>query len=150
MAELKDLYQEAVLDHYRKPRNYHELQNSNRQAQGLNPLCGDKLNVFLLVQDGVVRDIGFVGTGCAISIASASMMTENLKGKTEAEARAVFERFDQLLTHSTENITDFDGMGNLAAFSGLRAYPVRAKCARLAWHTMRAALEQRQETASTE
>jgi nitrogen fixation NifU-like protein len=150
MAILKDLYQEAILDHYRRPRNFHKLERSNRQAQGLNPFCGDKLNVFLLVEDGIIREISFVGAGCAISIASASMMTESLKGKTETETKLAFERFDQLLTRSSESLPDPDSMGNLAVFSTLREYPVRVKCATLAWHTMRAALDQRQETASTE
>jgi nitrogen fixation NifU-like protein len=116
----------------------------------LNPFCGDKLSVFLLVEDGIIRDISFVGTGCAVSIASASMMTESLKGKTEAETKSAFQRFNQFLTHSPENMPDPDTMGDLAVFSNLREYPVRIKCATLAWHTMQAALEQRQETATTE
>jgi nitrogen fixation protein NifU and related proteins len=150
MADLKDLYQEALLDHYRKPRNFRELERPNRQAQGMNPFCGDKLTVFLLVKDGIIRDISFVGTGCAISVASASMMTESLKGMTETETRATLDRFEQLLTGSCGSPPNLDSMGNLAVFSTLRDYPVRVKCAALAWHTMRAALEQRQETISTE
>ena len=150
MADLKDLYQEAILDHYRRPRNFCQPERSNRQAEGSNPLCGDKLSVYLLVEDGIIREIGFAGTGCAISIASASMMTESLKRKTEAEAKIAFDRFHRLVTNSDDARTDPDSMGDLAVFSTLREYPVRVKCAILAWNTMRAALEGRQETASTE
>jgi nitrogen fixation protein NifU and related proteins len=150
MAELKDLYQEAILDHYRRPRNFHKLERYNRQAQGLNTLCGDKLSVFLLIEDGIIREISFAGTGCAISIASASMMTESLKGKTEEEAKIAFERFHRLMATPPDAPPDPDCMGNLAVFSTLHAYPMRVKCATLAWHAMRAALEERQETASTE
>lgn len=150
MAGLKDLYQEAILDHYRKPRNFREPDCSNRRAEGFNPLCGDKLTVFLLVENGIIRDIGFAGTGCAISIASASMMTESLKGKTEAEARAVFELFHRLVTNHSGVPADPGVLGKLAVFSGVREYPVRVKCATLAWHTMRAALEGKTDTVATE
>jgi nitrogen fixation protein NifU and related proteins len=150
MADLKDLYQETILDHYRKPRNFRELDRSNRRAQGLNPLCGDKLTVYLLVEDGIIREISFVGTGCAISIASASLMTESLAGKTEADAQTAFELFNLLLARSPKVEPDLQRMGDLAVLSTLRDYPVRVKCATLAWHAMRTALEQRDETASTE
>jgi nitrogen fixation NifU-like protein len=150
VADLKDLYQEAILDHYRKPRNFREPDCSNRQAEGFNPLCGDKITVFLLVENGIIRDIGFTGTGCAISIASASMMTESLMGKTEPEAKTAFDRVHQLVGKSANAETDFDGMGDLAVFSTLREYPVRVKCATLAWHAMRAALDELKEPASTE
>ena len=150
MADLKDLYQEAVLDHYRKPRNFRRPERSNRSAEGFNPFCGDKLSVFLLVEDGIIRDIGFAGAGCALSIASASMMTECLKEKTEAEAKTAFDRFHRLLAGSADALPDLECMGDLAAFSGLREYPVRVKCAILAWHTLLAALEKRQDTATTE
>ena len=150
MADLRDLYQEVILDHHKKPRNFHKLEHANRQADGYNPLCGDKLSVFIQIENGIVKDIGFVGAGCAISTASASMMTESLKGKTEAEARAVFERFHQLVTDHSEPKPDPTTMGKLAVFSGVREYPVRVKCATLAWHTMRAALDGSKETVATE
>jgi nitrogen fixation NifU-like protein len=150
MADLRDLYQEVILDHHKKPRNFHRLEHANRQADGYNPLCGDKLSVFIQMENGVVKDIGFIGAGCAISTASASMMTESLKGKTESEARAIFERFHQLVTNHSESQPDPATMGKLAVFSGVREYPVRVKCATLAWHTMRAALEGKEETVATE
>ncbi len=150
MADLRDLYQEVILDHHKKPRNFHRIEHANRQADGFNPLCGDKLSVYMQIENGVVKDIGFIGTGCAISTASASMMTESLKGKTEAEAKAIFERFHQLVTNHSEPQPDPASLGKLAVFSGVREYPVRVKCATLAWHTMRAALEGQQETVATE
>lgn len=150
MADLKDLYQEKVLDHYRKPRNFNEPEQSNRRAVGFNTLCGDKLTVFLLVENGVIREIGFTGAGCAISLASASMMTVILKEKTEQEARAVFDRFHRLFAGPAIAPRDMEVLGELAAFSTLRQYPVRAKCATLAWHALRAALDEKEETVSTE
>lgn len=150
MAELKDLYQEAVLDHYRRPHNFRELERSNRHALGFNAFCGDKLTVYALVEDGIIRDLSFVGTGCAISIASASMMTESLKGKSEADAKIAVRRLERLLDRSSGLETDTEGLGEIAVLATLRGYPVRAKCATLAWHTLHAALEQREETATTE
>jgi nitrogen fixation NifU-like protein len=150
MPDLQDLYQEVILDHCRKPRNFHKLDRANRQADGYNPLCGDKLSVYMQVENGMVKDIGFVGTGCAISTASASMMTEHLKGKPEAHAREVFERFHQLVSNHSGAFPDVPGMGELAIFAGLRGYPVRVKCATLAWHAMRAALDQTKGAISTE
>ena len=150
MADLRDLYQEVILDHHKKPRNYHKLERANRQADGFNPLCGDKLSVYLEIDNGVIADIGFIGTGCAISTASASMMTESLKGKTVAEARDLFDRFHQLVTDHTEPQPDPAALGKLVVFGSVRQYPVRIKCATLAWHTMRAALDGRQETVATE
>jgi nitrogen fixation protein NifU and related proteins len=150
MSDLRDLYQEVILDHHKKPRNFHKLERANRQADGYNPLCGDKLSVFIQIEEGVVKDIAFVGTGCAISTASASMMTESLKGKTETEAKAIFKRFHQLVTHHSESQPDPSTLGNLAVFSGVREYPVRVKCATLAWHAMWAALEGKKETVATE
>ena len=150
MADLKDLYQEILLDHYRRPRNRHKLEQSNRQADGINPLCGDKLSVYLQVENGTIRKISFDGTGCAISIASASMMTESLQGKTEEEARTILARFLQLLTAGSATPSGTDTLGDLSTFSGVREYPVRVKCATLAWHTFRAALEHSPERVSTE
>ena len=150
MSDLRDLYQEVILDHHKRPRNFHKLENANRQAEGYNPLCGDKLNVYIYLENGIVKDIGFVGVGCAISTASASMMTESLKGKSESEAREIFEKFHQLVTHHFDSQIDAASMGKLAVFSGVREYPVRVKCATLAWHTMRAALDQSQSAVATE
>jgi nitrogen fixation NifU-like protein len=150
MADLRDLYQEVILDHHRKPRNFHKIEHANRQADGFNPLCGDRVSVYIQIEDGIIRDIGFIGTGCAISTASASMMTESLKGKTEAEAQAIFERFHDLVTDHGASRPDPATMGKLAVFSGVREYPVRVKCATLAWHAMRAALEGQRETVATE
>jgi nitrogen fixation protein NifU and related proteins len=150
MSDLRELYQEVILDHHRRPRNFHKLDRANRRADGYNPLCGDKVSVFLLVEDGVVRDVGFVGTGCAISTASASMMTESLKGKTEAEVKALFKRFHGVVTGLLPSETEVCGLGKLGVFAGVREYPARVKCASLAWHTMHAALEGSKETVATE
>jgi nitrogen fixation protein NifU and related proteins len=150
MAELRELYLETVLDHYKKPRNFGRLAHANRQADGHNPLCGDKLSIFIQIEDGVVQDIGFIGAGCAISTASASMMTESLKGKTELQVKALYELFQHLVTNNSESPVDSEVLGELAVFSGVRDYPVRAKCATLAWHTLRAALEGTTGTVATE
>jgi nitrogen fixation NifU-like protein len=150
MSDLRELYQEVILDHHKRPRNFRKLEHANRQADGFNPLCGDRISVYMQIEGDTVRDIGFVGTGCAISTASASMMTESLKGKTEAEVKAIFERFHQLVTDHSAAGEDPAALGKLAVFSGVREYPVRVKCATLAWHTMRAALEERHETVATE
>jgi nitrogen fixation NifU-like protein len=150
MADLLGLYQEAILDHYRRPRNFHKLEHSNRQADGYNPLCGDKLGIYLKIENGKIQDIGFAGSGCAISIASASMMTESLKGKTEAEAQTIYDNFILLMAHHSVAQSCPEDMGKLTVFSNVRDYPVRVKCATLAWHTLHAALECKQETVSTE
>jgi nitrogen fixation NifU-like protein len=150
MPDLRELYQEVILDHHRRPRNFRKLEQANRQADGFNPLCGDKVSVYLRIEDGVVRDVGFVGAGCAISTASASMMTESLKGKTEVEVESLFRRFHDLVTGHLPPDSDLAELGKLAVFAGVREYPVRVKCASLAWHTMRAALEGSKETVATE
>jgi nitrogen fixation NifU-like protein len=150
MSDLRDLYQEVILDHHKRPRNFHKLEDANKTAEGYNPLCGDRLSLYLKVEQGVVREIGFVGAGCAISTASASMMTESLKGKTEAEAAALFERFHDLITGKGEGAGAGPPLGKLAVFSGVREYPVRVKCATLAWHTLRAALQESRQTVATE
>jgi nitrogen fixation protein NifU and related proteins len=147
MPDLRELYQQVILDHHKRPRNFHKLDESNRSAKGYNPLCGDKINVYLNVEDGIVKDIGFEGAGCAISTASASMMTEALKGKTESDARALFERFHDLVTGNHQDGAD---LGKLAVFTGVRDYPVRIKCAILCWHTLKAALDERKDTVATE
>jgi nitrogen fixation protein NifU and related proteins len=150
MSDLRDLYQDVIIDHHKKPRNFHKLDQANRRADGYNPLCGDKLSVYMQVENGIVKDIGFIGTGCAISTASASMMTEHLKGKPESEARELFKRFHQLVTNHSNIQSDTAEMGELAVFSGVREYPVRVKCATLAWHTMWAALDQSKDAVATE
>jgi nitrogen fixation NifU-like protein len=150
MADLRELYQEVILDHHKRPRNCRKPDDANKQADGFNPLCGDKVSVFVRMEDGVVRDIAFQGSGCAISTASASIMTESLKGKSEAEVAQIFERFHDLVTGKTPIDGDNSGLGKLAVFAGVRDYPVRVKCATLAWHTMRAALKGSRETVATE
>jgi nitrogen fixation NifU-like protein len=148
MSDLRDLYQEVILDHYRKPRNFRKLEDATRQQEGHNPLCGDKVTVYLRLEDGVVRDLCFQSTGCAISTASASMMTEALKGKTLAEAESLFHNFRDLVTGKID--ADSATVGKLAVFAGVREYPVRVKCASLPWHTLHAALEGAKEPVSTE
>jgi nitrogen fixation protein NifU and related proteins len=150
MPDLKDLYQQSILDHYKKPRNCRRPEHANRQAEAFNPLCGDKLNIFLHIDTGIIRDIGFMGTGCAISIASASMMTENLKGKTEIEAAILLERFCQMLESRPDSAEIQVSLGDLDVFSSVRGYPVRIKCATLAWHAARAAIKFSQGTVSTD
>jgi nitrogen fixation NifU-like protein len=149
---LRELYQEVILDHSKNPRNFRELGGTPRTAKGHNPLCGDRLTLFLVVRDGIVADAAFQGAGCAISTASASMMTEALKGKTEAEAEALFDSFHRLVTgkSAVPPPGDDELLGKLAVFAGVRDYPVRVKCATLAWHTMRSALQERQQAVSTE
>jgi len=149
MSQLSDLYQEVILDHNKRPRNFHKLDGANHHADGYNPLCGDKVTVYLLVKDDRVEKITFEGSGCAISKASASMMTEALQGKTLAEAEKLFTAFHDLVTGKTES-GEPEGLGKLVVFSGVREFPVRVKCASLAWHTMRSALEDRPEPVSTE
>lgn len=149
MDELRELYQATILDHNRAPRNFGELETANRKADGDNPVCGDKLTVHLEVDDeGTVRDIRFFGKGCAISTASASLMTEFVKGKAKEEIRETFERFHELVAGNPSETVDGEGLGKLAVFSGVREYPVRVKCATLAWHTLRAALEAESENAT--
>lgn len=150
MADLRELYQEVILDHHKKPRNFRRLQNANRHAEGFNPLCGDRITLDLNIVDGVVSEVGFQGSGCAISTASASMMTETLKGKTESEIEALFQRFHDLVTGQAAAAADPQSLGKLAVFSGVRDYPVRVKCATLCWHTLRAALRGSKETVATE
>jgi nitrogen fixation NifU-like protein len=148
MSELGELYQQVILDHNRKPRNFHKLGDANRTAEGFNPLCGDQIQLYVKLEDGCIRDIGFQGSGCAISRASASLMTSALKGKSAAEAEELFQRFHRLVT--TDGETDPAALGKLAVFSGVREFPARVKCASLAWHTLRAALQGRQDKVTTE
>jgi nitrogen fixation NifU-like protein len=147
-ADLRSLYQEIIVDHNRRPRNHREIPGADRTANGDNPLCGDRLTVYVNVREGVIRDIGFVGNGCAISTASASLMTEALLGRTEQEADALFERFHDLVAGTGRGARG--SLGKLDAFAGVREFPVRVKCATLAWHTVRTALHTPGRTASTE
>ncbi|MCS6816932.1 MAG: SUF system NifU family Fe-S cluster assembly protein [Blastocatellia bacterium] len=150
MTDLRDLYQEVLLDHSKRPRNFGVLEDADHTAVGHNPLCGDKVVVYLRMEGDRIAEIRFQGQGCAVSQASASMMTESVKGKTRAEAEALFERFHELLTSKDSDVAEAPELGKLAIFAGVRKYPVRVKCATLAWHTLRAALEQKAETVSTE
>lgn len=147
MSELGDLYQEVILDHNRAPRNFRRLEGATRKAEGYNPLCGDQITLYLKLEGDVIREISFQGSGCAICKASASMMTDSVKQKTKAEAGVLSERFRRLVT--TGN-SDEGSLGKLAVFSGVSAYPVRVKCATLAWHALKAALEAKKEIVSTE
>ena len=147
--DIRELYQEVIMDHNRNPRNQHELPNATCQARGFNPLCGDKINVYLKLHEGIVTDISFVGCGCAISQASASLMTEALKGKTQAQALVLFEAFHQLLT-TDQTDEAAQRLGKLAVFAGVREFPARVKCATLAWHTLDAALKQDYTLVTTE
>ena len=147
--ELRELYQQVILDHNKQPRNFHKMDNATTEKDGKNPLCGDQLTVYLKMHDGVIEDISFVGQGCAISKASASMMTAELKGKTEAEAEEIFQKFHTLVTDEDAEV-DEDALGKLAVFSGVREFPARVKCASLAWHTVHAALQQQAEPVTTE
>ena len=134
---MRELYQEMILDHHRHPRNFGKLANANRHADGFNPLCGDRVTVYAIVEDDVIRDLAFEGSGCAICMASSSLMTETLKGQTVAEAETLFGRFHDLVTEGTP---DVDSLGKLAVFEGVREFPVRVKCATLPWHALRAAI----------
>jgi nitrogen fixation protein NifU and related proteins len=147
MSDLSDLYQEVILDHNRRPRNFHRLADASHTAEGYNPLCGDRLTLYLKVADDVISDVSFEGSGCAISKASASMMTDVLKGRSLADANALFERFHRMVTTPPDQ--PVPDMGKLSSLAGVRQFPVRVKCASLAWHTMKAALADGQK-ATTE
>jgi nitrogen fixation NifU-like protein len=147
-ADLQDLYQEVILDHNKRPRNFRIIDEA-RRAEGFNPLCGDRLTVYLKVQDGRIQDASFQGSGCAISKASASLMTDSVKGKTLAEAEALFERFRQMITRAPDDPVD-DRLGKLSVFAGVRQFPVRVKCASLAWHTLHSAITADHDVVSTE
>lgn len=146
-VRLDDLYQEVILDHNRRPRNFRAIEGGSR-AEGFNPLCGDRLTVYVRVEDGVITDASFQGSGCAISKASASMMTESVKGKTVADAEALFARFQRMITAPLDGPSD--NMGKLTALAGVRQFPIRVKCASLPWHTLQAAVDARDEMVSTE
>lgn len=149
MATLDNLYQDLILDHNRAPRNYRPMADANRRAEGNNPLCGDRLTVWLKMEGDIIQDAAFQGSGCAISRASASLMTMAVKGKTRNEAESLFERFHSLVTGSLGS-GETESLGKLAAFAGVSQFPVRVKCASLSWHALRAALDQPEATISTE
>ena len=149
MSELSELYQQVILDHNKKPRNFRKLEGANRTAEGFNPLCGDQLTVYLELEDEVVKDVSFEGSGCAISKAAASMMTQIVKGKTKQEVEDIFGEFHKMVTGELDEEKTPNNLGRLTIFSGVREFPARVKCASLSWHTMRAALNG-EETVSTE
>ena len=149
MSELSELYQQVILDHNKKPRNFHKIESANHTAEGFNPLCGDQLTVYAQLEDDTLKDVSFEGSGCAISKAAASMMTQAVKGKSKQEAEQLFTEFHGMVTGELDEETTSNGLGNLKIFSGVREFPVRVKCASLPWHTMHAALNN-QELVSTE
>jgi nitrogen fixation NifU-like protein len=150
MSDLRELYQELIIDHSKRPRNFRVLEAANRKSEGYNPLCGDKVTVFLELENDRVKNISFQGSGCAISTASASVMTESVKGKTLPEAEALFEVFHNLVTGKPPATGKAPELGKLAVFSGVSEFPVRVKCATLPWHTLHVALQGKADTVSTE
>ena len=150
MSDLRELYQQVILDHNRRPRNFGRIEDADRTCEGYNPLCGDRLKLFVDFDGDVIRSVTFEGTGCAISRASTSMMTDILKGKTVAEANELFERFHQLVTSDPSEPADVADLGKRAVFAGVREHPSRVKCATLSWHTLKAAVNGHQTTVSTE
>ena len=150
MLALRELYQEIIIDHNRNPRNHHVMDDATVQANGFNPLCGDKLTVYLQLEDEVIRNISFVGCGCAISQASASLMTDAVQGKTIQEAHRLFERFHTMLTQDDEPLPSSAVFDKLTVLAGVKLFPARVKCATLAWHTLESALKKERMTVSTE
>src|SRR5258706_10200783 len=150
MSALKELYQEVILDHNKSPRNFRKMEDADRKVEGFNPLCGDHYTVYVKFEDDRVKDVSFEGTGCAISKASASVMSAAVKGKTKTEAESLFVSFRKLVTGESDPSQGLDQLGKLAAFSGVSEFPARVKCAILAWHTLYAALESNDATVSTE
>lgn len=149
-SELRELYQQVILDHNKSPRNFRKLENANYEAEGYNPLCGDRIDVFVLLENNIVKDITFQGSGCAISKASASLMTSMLKGKSKAEAEELFNKFHDLITGKLGDNPSIEDLGKLAVFAGVKEFPARVKCASLAWHTMHSALSKEEKIISTE
>ena len=150
LDQIRDLYQEVVFDHNRNPRNFRVMEDANRTIEGFNPLCGDRITLYVKVRDGVIEDVSFLGNGCAISTASASLMTEIVKGQTEAEAEHLFDVFHRITTGKDGDDVNLDEIGKLAVLAGVRAYPARVKCATLAWHSLQAALKNEGAAVSTE
>ena len=148
--DLRELYQQVILDHNKSPRNFKIIDPHNHFAEGYNPLCGDRLNIYIDLEDDKIKDISFQGSGCAISKASASLMTSMLKGKTKEEAEKIFQKFHDLITGKLGDKPDIEDLGKLAVFAGVREFPARVKCASLAWHTMINALQGKEEEVTTE
>ncbi len=148
--EFRELYQEIIMDHNRSPRNFHKMEDATHTLEGQNPLCGDHYTIYLKIKDGVIDDVSFSGSGCAISKASASVMSATVKGKTLEEAERYFELFHKIVTGEVEASEHIDELGKLAAFSGVSEFPVRVKCATLPWHTMHSALHGDDTAVSTE
>ena len=149
-SDLRELYQSVILDHSKRPRNFCKPECSNRTAEGVNPLCGDQLTVYLNVEDDVVKDVGFKGTGCAISTASASLMTQSIKGKKTGEIEHLFDGFREMVTSDPQSSVGSEELGKLSVFSGVREFPMRVKCATLAWHAMSEALHDTGKATTTE
>lgn len=149
MSDLRELYQQVILDHNKNPRNFREMPDATNRVDGYNPLCGDHYTIFLKLEDGTIREVSFTGSGCAISKASASVMSSTVKGKSKEEAERLFETFHSLVTGDASGLSAAE-LGRLAAFSGVSEFPARVKCATLAWHTLRSALEGRDEKVTTE
>ena len=150
LDQIRDLYQEVVFDHNRNPRNFRVMEDANRTIEGFNPLCGDRITLYAKVIDGKIEDVSFQGSGCAISTASASLMTEIVKGQTEQEAEQLFDLFHRITTGKNGDDVNLEELGKLAVLAGVRAYPARVKCATLAWHSLQSALKNDGETVSTE
>jgi nitrogen fixation NifU-like protein len=150
MSDLRDLYQDVILEHSKAPRNFRVQPGADHKAEGFNPLCGDRFTIYVTLEGDAIKDVSFQGAGCAISKASASMMTQSVKGKTLAEAEQIFERFHEMVTGHAEKPAEESDLGKLTVFSGVSEFPVRVKCATLAWHTLHAALEGKQDPVSTE
>ena len=149
-SDLRELYQEIVLEHSSRPHNFRKAEGANRAVEGFNPLCGDRVTLYLQIEGDVIKDVSFQGSGCAISRASTSMMTEAVKGKSASEVQRLFEMFHSQITGGGQPSADSEELGDLEAFSGLRNYPARVKCGTLAWHALRAALEGKEGAVSTE
>jgi nitrogen fixation NifU-like protein len=149
-SELRELYQQVILDHNKSPRNFRKLETANHFAEGYNPLCGDRIDIYLFVEDNIVKDISFQGNGCAISKASASLMSSIVKGKSIEETKELFEKFHDLITGKIEDDTAMESLGKLSVFAGVKEFPARVKCASLAWHTMSAALKNEEQKITTE
>ena len=148
MSEINELYQEVILDHNKNPRNFREIETATQTANGHNPLCGDALKVYLEMENEKVKDVSFLGSGCAISKASASIMTQTVKGKTREEAETMFDEFHQMVTGELDEETDENSLGKLKIFAGVREFPARVKCASLSWHTLHAALHGEEEVST--
>jgi nitrogen fixation protein NifU and related proteins len=149
-AELRELYQQVILDHNKSPRNFRVIEHPSHSSDGYNPLCGDIIHLYLTIEDGIVMDISFQGSGCAISKASTSLMSSIIKGKTIEEAKKIFEKFQEMITGKLGENSDLDSLGKLAVLAGVKEFPARVKCASLAWHTLINAINEKKETVTTE